>query len=53
MVQTKKYGKLLRKKELEFAELNFTNDTYAHLFIEANKDTLLDNVLAELKKDLK
>jgi len=53
MVQTKKYGKLFRRKELEFTELNFANDTFAHLFIEANKDTLLDNVLAELKKDLK
>ena len=52
MVQTKKYGKLFRRKELDFVELNFINSEYAQLFIEANKDILLDNVLAELKKNL-
>jgi len=52
MVQTKKYGKLFKRKELEFVELNFVNNKYAQLFIEANKDILLDNVLAELKKNL-
>ena len=52
MVQTKKYGKIFRRKELDFIELNFANDTYAQSFIEANKDILLDNVLAELKKNL-
>jgi hypothetical protein len=52
MVQTKKYGKLFRRKELEFVELNFVNSKYAKLFMEANKDILLDNVLAELKKNL-
>ena len=52
MIQTKKYGKIFRRKELEFVELNFVNSEYAQLFIEANKDILLDNVLAELKKNL-
>jgi hypothetical protein len=51
MVQTKKYGKLLRRKDLRFIELTFANDTYAQLFIEANKHALLDNVLAKLKEE--
>ena len=52
MVQTKKYGKIFRKKELEFIELKFANDSYAQLFVEANREILLDNVLDELKKNL-
>ena len=52
MVQTKKYGKLFRRKELDFVELNFVNSEYAQLFIEDNRDILLDNVLAGLKENL-
>ena len=51
MVQIKKYGKIFRKNELEFVELKFVNDSYAQLFIEANRDILLENVLAELNKN--
>lgn len=50
MVQTKKYGKLFRRKELEFIELNFFSDRYAQLFVDANRDLLLDSILSELKK---
>ena len=53
MVQTRKYGKLFRRKELDFVELNFVNNEYAQLFIEANRNILLDKVLAELKDELK
>jgi len=49
MVQTKKYGKLFRRKELEFVELSFANDGYAQLFIDENRELLLDNVLLVLK----
>ena len=52
MVQTKKYGKLFKKQKLEFIDLTFVNEKYAQLFIEANKDLLLDNVLANLNKKL-
>lgn len=52
MVQTKKYGKLFRREELDFVDLVFANSEYALLFIEANRDILLDNVLAELKENL-
>jgi len=34
MVQTKKYGKIFRKKELEFIELKFANDSYAQWCVE-------------------
>jgi len=50
MVQTKKYGKLFRRKELEFIELNIASDRCAQLFVDANRDLLLDNILSELKK---
>lgn len=52
MVQTKKYGKLFRREEIDFVDLNFVNNEYAQLFIEENRDILLDNVLAELKENL-
>jgi len=51
MVQTKKYGGLFGRKELDFVELKFANDSYARLFIEANRDILLENALAELMKN--
>jgi hypothetical protein len=48
-VMTKKYGKILRKQTLSYVEFNFKNDQYGQLFKEANRELLLENVLAELQ----
>lgn len=48
-VQSKKYGRLLRKKEAKFLDFTFKNDQYGELFREANKDLLFDKYFAELQ----
>lgn len=52
-VQSKKYGKLFRKKEAKYVEFTFKNDCYGELFKEANKDLLFDKYFAGLQTSIK
>lgn len=52
-VQSKKYGKLFRKKEVKYLEFIFKNDRYGVLFKEANKDLLFDKHFAGLQASVK
>jgi hypothetical protein len=52
-VQSKKYGKLFRKKEAKYLEFTFKNDQYGELFKQANKDVLFDNYFAGLQASIK
>jgi hypothetical protein len=49
-VLTKKYGKFLRKEEVNYVEFDFKNDQYGQLFKEANKELLLETYLAKVQK---
>ena len=53
LVQSKKYGKLFRKKEAKYLEFTFKNDRYGELFQEANKDLLFDKYFAGLQASIK
>ncbi len=48
-VQSKIYGKMLSKMEAKYVEFTFTNDTYAQLFKEANKDIIFDTFFKNLQ----
>jgi hypothetical protein len=52
-VQSKKYGKMFRKKEAKYLEFTFKNDRYGTLFKEANEDLLFDKYLAKLQESVK
>jgi len=52
-VQSKKYGKLFRKREAKYLEFTFKNDRYGALFKEANKDLLFDKYFAGLQASIK
>ena len=52
-VQSKKYGKLFRKKEAKYLEFTFKNDRYGELFKEINKELLFDKHFAGLQASIK
>jgi hypothetical protein len=49
IVMTKKYGKFLRAKRLQYVIFEFKNEKYGELFRQANRDILYEKVLAELE----
>ena len=50
IIMTKKYGKLLRAKKLQYVIFDFKNDKYGELFKQANPDLLFDKILSDLKE---
>jgi hypothetical protein len=52
-VQSKKYGKLFRKKEAKYLEFTFKNDRYGEMFKEINKELLFDKHFAGLQASIK
>lgn len=52
-VQSKKYGKLFRKKEAKYLEFTFKNDRYGEMFKEINRELLFDKHFAELQASIK